>query len=360
MRHEDSPERDELARLLPPPGDPVLPPGRQRVLEEHLMNQLSDAHQQAPEPRRAPARNRRRLALIGVPVALAVAAGVVVVGQQGGGDAGQRPPAVAGDNAQLTETIDQIVFAANAAEPLVPEHDQFIYIHSQVQYYGVSENESGEGTTELESPRSREVWQSTDGDQGWLIEPETPGGMPEEGITLDEVVEDSLSSPSYDFLSTLPTDPERLLELIYEDGLGEGDSPEERAFSTIGTLLRESLLPPDLGAALYGAAGRIPGVMVVDDVTDALGNEGIAVALESETYDERIEWIFDAVDYTYLGERIVAIEGNTVAEPGTLLGWTGVIEQAVVDEKGQRPGDAADSTDSADSADLADSADETA
>ncbi|UED84703.1 CU044_5270 family protein [Streptomyces profundus] len=344
MRHEDTPEREELARLLPSPGNPVLSPDRQRVLEEHLMNEA-----QTPEPRQAPVRSRRRLALIGVPVAMAVAAGALVVGLRGGDDAPGDAPPVAREqpapNAELEETIGQIVSAAHAAEPQVPEADQFIYTHSQVQFIQASEDgETNEPTAELSPLRSREIWLSPDGSQGWLIEPDAPG-MEEEGVELgdEEGLGDSLSSPSYDFLSTLPTDPDALLELIYEDGLGEGDSPEERAFSTIGTLLRENLLPPGLSAGLYEAAGQIPGVMVVDDATDATGNEGIAVALESETYAERIEWVFDQETYAYLGERIVALEGNG-AEPGTLLGWTGVVEQTIVDELRQRPGDATNET----------------
>ncbi|WP_062207707.1 CU044_5270 family protein [Streptomyces sp. NBRC 109706] len=332
MKHQDTSGSEELAHLLPPPGNPMLPPDRQRVLEEHLLNEMNETR--APETHRAPARPRRRLALIGVPVAMAVAAGAVVIGLRGGEE---EPTAEA---TELEQTISQIVLAANAAELQAPEPGQFIYTHSQIQYVEAQlDLEANETTVELSPPRSREVWLSLDGQQGWLIEPDAPGMEDEpEGTELNDALGDSLDDPSYDFLSTLPTDPAALLELIYEDGSGEGDSAEERAFSTIGVLLRENLLPPGLSAALYEAAGQIPGVMVVDDATDATGNDGIAVALESETYAERIEWVFDQETYAYLGERIVALEGNDF-EPGTLLGWTGIVEQTVVDGLRQRPTD---------------------
>lgn len=73
-----------------------------------------------------------------------------------------------------------------------------------------------------------------------------------------------LSDPSYRFLQTLPTDPRALLDMIYAGTKGAGQSPDQEAFPTIGDLLRESIPPPAVSAALYRAAALIPGVTLVD------------------------------------------------------------------------------------------------
>lgn len=323
MTH-DPVDREELARLLPPPRVPELPEDRRLSLEEQLMNEIQTP-ESAPVP---PRRRHRRLALIAVPALAAALAGVLVVGQPG--DDGGREA-----GGQLQATIERIALAATSLDLPVPEPDQYIYVESQVSYLATEHNvTSGETTSHVEELHPRETWMSPDGQEGWLEESRQGDGVEIGGSPA------SLTSPSYDFLTTLPTDPEALLDLIYGDGQGEGDSREERAFSTIGTLLREQLLPPELSAALYEAAALIPGVFLVDDARDAVGNPGVAVARESETYGERVEWIFDAETFAYLGERVVATDREGV-EPGTVTGYTGLTRIAVVDELGERPADGA-------------------
>lgn len=88
-RRREPLDHAELAGLLPPPGDPVLPHDRLTTLEEHLMNEIQQTRSQkaaeaqpqpvimfpAPPPER-PRRGGRRLALVGAAVAVAVLAGV--------------------------------------------------------------------------------------------------------------------------------------------------------------------------------------------------------------------------------------------------------------------------------------------
>ena len=65
-RRQEPLDQLELVRLLPPPGDPVLSDDRQRLLEEHLMSNVTE------DSRRAG--SRRSLALrVAVPVALVAA-----------------------------------------------------------------------------------------------------------------------------------------------------------------------------------------------------------------------------------------------------------------------------------------------
>ncbi|MER5757511.1 hypothetical protein [Streptomyces sp. NPDC002088] len=70
-RRQEPLDHTELARLLPAPGDPVLPDDRQRLLVDFLMNNVT----QDDHPAR-PAHPHRRLAVrLAAPVALAAALG---------------------------------------------------------------------------------------------------------------------------------------------------------------------------------------------------------------------------------------------------------------------------------------------
>ncbi|MFF2520235.1 CU044_5270 family protein, partial [Streptomyces sp. NPDC058086] len=171
--------------------------------------------------------------------------------------------------------------------------------------------------------------------QGWLDE---PGYQPKGGVTLNSDVESSLNAPSYDYLKTLPTDPDALLKKIYKETKGQGNSPDQEAFTTVGDLLGEQLAPAKLNAALYRAAAKIPGVVVVDHAQDAAGREGIALAHVDQQSGDRTEWIFDRKTYSYLGSRGVQVEQADDVKPGTVLEYTAVLERAVVDAQKQRPG----------------------
>jgi DNA-directed RNA polymerase specialized sigma24 family protein len=137
----------------------------------------------------------------------------------------------------------------------------------------------------------------------------------------------SLNDPSYRLLQPLPTDPRALLNLIYKQTAGAGQSPDQEAFTTIGDLLRESIAPPDVSAALFRAAALIPGVTVVHNAVDAAGRRGVAVAF---TFNgERSEWIFDKHTFHLLGELDFV--------DGTLTGKSAIITRAFVDHLGQVP-----------------------
>jgi hypothetical protein len=137
-----------------------------------------------------------------------------------------------------------------------------------------------------------------------------------------------LNAPTFRYLTTLPTDPDLLLLKIYRETWGHGTNPQQEAFTTIGDLIRESVVPPDLAVALYRAAARIPGVTVVDDSVDALGRHGVAVARAEN--GGREEWIFDRDTLQFRGERDVLADG-------TVGGSTAIVARAVVDHAGDVP-----------------------
>ncbi|MET7434551.1 CU044_5270 family protein [Streptomyces flaveolus] len=346
-RHEEPLDHAELARLLPAPGDPHLSRDRHLLLEEHLMNEIQPT---APVP--APSRRAaRRALLIGVPVTATALAGAFAfttltgagAGAGGSGKTAAVPSPVeapvvrieSGSTAQLASTVEHIAAAASARKTPEPGPGQYIYIKSKVSYLTVSHTDADKSKILVEPLHIREVWNSPEGKQGWLNE---PGYRPKGGITLNSDVERSLNAPSYDYLKTLPTDPDALLKKIYEETKGRGNSPDQQAFTTVGDLLKEQLAPAKLNAALYRAAAKIPGVVVVDHAQDAAGREGIALAHVDQQSGDRTEWIFDRKTYTYLGSRAVQVKQVDDIKPGTVLERTAVLDRAVVDAQKQRPG----------------------
>ncbi|MFD9500432.1 CU044_5270 family protein [Streptomyces sp. NPDC060035] len=357
----------EPAALLPAPGDPVLSRDRLTTLEEHLMNEIRQAQDRKaaeaqpqtvallpPQPPEQPRRTgSRRLALAGAAVAIAVLAGAIGVAQLTGQETveaagppeGSVPASVVqvaqGTTEGLSSTVDRISGAAVKEKLPEPRPGQFIYIRSQVSWLSISENaDTGKNETYVQKLHARQVWLSPDGRRGWLIEPGN-GTTSGAGMTLDdegEALEPSIGAPSYDYLKTLTTDPDELLRKIYKETKGQGNGPDQQAFTTIGDLVMEQVMPAELTSALYRAAAKIPGVVVVDDTTDAVGRHGIAIARTDETSGDRTEWIFDPKTFSYLGERTVQMRDVEGVEAGTVTGHTAITERAVVDAMKELPG----------------------
>lgn len=246
----------------------------------------------------------------------------------------------------VPQLLDRLSLAAQGrTSPRAVRPDQYIYIESQS---AVSYPKTVSGKTTLVSrPLSRrQVWMSPDGTKGWLIDPlvdDSPGGetlsLPDENGNTPKA---NLNAPSYDYLTKLTTDPDKLLAKIYKETETMGNTPDQEAFSTIGDLLMESYPPAKLSAALFQVAKKIPGVVVVPDAVDAIGRHGVAVARLDETGGQRDEWIFDRKTGLPLGERSVQVRGNAgeddVITPGTVISTTAITNRSVVDEMKQTPG----------------------
>jgi hypothetical protein len=321
----------ELARLLPDSADSEFPADRQLALKEHLMSEVRLA---VRAPAGTPAPHRRRKLAIVVAAATAVAAAcAVALAQLPGNTPGASPAAV--------RLLARIATAA-AAQPSPPVRDgQFWYIQSWVSGQ-ICDGLTGSNCT-MEKPHERQIWQSVsnlcvtgllreDGQDTPLQDVPGPSsalppghaqtgpGCPEAG---------GVNEPTYRFLQSLPTDPHALLSLIEREMQGQLPRPEE-AFTTIGDMLRESIAPPQVSAALYRAAALIHGVTVVANATDAIGRSGIAVAF---TYQgTRSEWIFSKQTLQYLGERDINVANGSTTDQAAVL------QRAFVDHPGQLPG----------------------
>ncbi|MFG2803902.1 CU044_5270 family protein [Streptomyces pseudovenezuelae] len=318
-----------------------LPAGRHQFHKEQMMVQIrEDLRNTAVTPVRRNPFLRRAVLLPALACALA---GAVVGGLAlTGGDANTSlatGPALttrigAADARGADRLLDDIsLAAADTSEPTVRD-DQFLYIASKVA--STYERTVDDRTTLVSQKlHSRQVWESPDGKDGWLVE---PGTTDEGGITL---AGPNPVSSAYDRLTRLPTDPEALLRKIYKesDAVRDPEVPRDQAaFVAIGDLLVESYPPADLTVALYKAAADIPGVVAVDDAVDAVGRHGVAVARLDEQSGQRTEWIFDKKTYAFLGERTVQVEPNETFKKGTVIFTVAITQRAVVNEMKEVPG----------------------
>ncbi|MCP9945351.1 CU044_5270 family protein [Streptomyces somaliensis] len=324
-------EREQAQGALPAPSYPELPTGRMEARRRHL---LSEVDRQAGARSRRPApRLRRRMVLV-LGTALATGATVVVLGMGTGtsGGPGQVPPATAAS----VRLLERAALAADATPEEKARAGQYVYIKTVGHTSALSENRNGRMALLRES-EDIEQWTSVDGSESTL--------QREEG--KDSVLPGSedggnLNSPTYSFLSTLPTDPEALLKVIRDDaeknhGAGSDSTtgPDQQSFVAIGDLLRSGAAGPELTAALYRAAALIPGVDVVPDAVDAAGRRGVAVARVHA--GERKEWVLDKSTARFLGERTVLLEDSAWGEKGTVVSSAALVASGIVDDAGQTP-----------------------
>ncbi|GIJ72737.1 CU044_5270 family protein [Virgisporangium ochraceum] len=324
-------------------------------MSETQLREMFSRHADTPEPplpprfvadtvdaghRRVRQRRAARAATGGVAAVAALAVAATAVLGPGGSTPGRVPDAIeapraTGSGSATDAPADAVallgrIALASAQRRIDIRDDQFIYEKRQfATQVSVQVNPAGEvaGTSE--------AWTSVDGSKtGWHIMPDKRGqlysgphpGRPEWG----------LSNPSYKYLTSLTTDPDTLLAQIRASVDARPTKPDQRsdrdqeAFDVIGHVLNWSMLPPQLGAALYAAAAKIPGVTMIPLVTDLAGRPGIAVA-RTGPLDDSSTWIFDRNTYEFLG-------GNTRRggkEPGG--GSYAILTRAVVDDVQQRP-----------------------
>jgi hypothetical protein len=334
-------EISELASMLPAPAPGELPAQRARALREHLLTEFTGTRRTAATPpprhriRRAARRPGWRLSRAALAGACAVGAAAAIGGYAlvgGAGAHGGASPAAATLLAKI----------ANAAErqpaPRVRDSD-FMYIRSDVAFASYN----SQNVPTMAKPHERQVWLPVADScaAGLLIEHgqrirlgASPDDSGKAAVSPNQAVKcgtGSLNDPTYRLLQSLPQDPRTLLNLIYAGTKGEGQAvgPDGEAFITIGDMIRETIVPPRTAAALYRAAALIPGVTLVGHVTNAAGQDGVAIAFTGG--QTRYEWIFDPATLQFIGER----DYDTAAHAVT--GDTAILREAFVARAGQLP-----------------------
>ncbi|PWJ03047.1 hypothetical protein DKG34_34820 [Streptomyces sp. NWU49] len=273
---------------------------------------LTAAFRQDTRPERA-VLPRRRMILVGAATAgaLAVTAGIVATlpGDSTRASARKGPQVLsAGASADALELAAATVEKHDSTEP---GPKQWVYEKNTVFVQG--------------KPQSSEEWTRWDG-TGHANLPGTPPAGDVSDFDPDELqvwygpnqeekwkkegYDDRSQRQFYRFLTTLPSDPDRMMKRIREEhatGSVKGETRAQRDWREIDVLYRSVLIPPNVQAGLFRALAKIPGTRVTTGVKDPLGRAAIGVSV---TYTERTpsgwqgkqEIFFDPESYAYLGE----------------------------------------------------------
>ncbi|WP_128379743.1 CU044_5270 family protein [Streptomyces cavernae] len=365
----------EAEELLAAPAEWDLPPSRHLHFKDVLMQQIDRDCAPAQTPARTPAQATspavspmpssptleapapRRVRLprpaVWLPVASAALAGALAVtysldghssapatGTSTGTSTGAATGASGVNSASVT--LGRIAAAAMATDTKPVKDDQFVYVRSLTRM----NQGTFDGPVQLGPLHTREVWMSqvstpVSAGIGWIRESGKGAVMPGQEVPVDsaDAVPAGIDRPTYEWLSSLPTDPDDLLRLLYaRTTVDEGESKDQAVYGKIGDLLRETVMPPANAAALYKAVARIPGVTEIADAVDAAGRHGIGITREDAASATRDEWIFDRKSLAYLGSRsYITKDKRKGARPDTLFGIDAVMQRAVVDRHGEEP-----------------------
>ncbi|MDH6626245.1 hypothetical protein M2271_004062 [Streptomyces sp. LBL] len=333
-RHGD---REEIARLLPAPADWDLPREQYLRHKDLLMHHID--HDQVARTR--PARRLLRPAVLAPATALvlacAVTAGITLTGSDRD-PAGTAATRAATDMQPAAALLNRISDATETRTGLTVRDDQFVYTR-----------EKGNGA-DLTSGKA--VLGPLVDREEWIAQAPGPlrtlGLIREDGETsrINAELGDTdgtpagLGRPTYRWLSSLPTDPDKLLAYLYAKTPDEESRErDQEVFERIGALLG-GMMPPRTAAALYRAAAKIPGVTPAPQARDAIGRKGLGIARDDTRYGMRDEWVFDEKNFAFLGSRSYLTKDTTYGKAGTLLSSRAELEHGVADEAGRRPADA--------------------
>lgn len=294
-------------------------------------------------------RTTRAAATGGVAAVAALAVGGAMMLGGGAAPDGARPPAAAGSHSTAagrpttaTELLDRASLAAYHQNPTV-RPDQFIYQKTLVKsrepapdvdspaLHGDADSNL-RGVKTVQYSETGESWSSADGSRrGWATSPLKAGD--DRRFRTMRVRHPSLDVPTYQYLTTLPTDPDALMRRIDAAAQARADQKPGQQhrltvmrFEVIENVLNVGIVPAELARPLYTDLGRLPGVELVRSATDAAGRKGIGVAITDPDSQIRYMIIFDRHDYRFLGYK------TDDPATGKYLTWSAILAVDVVDQ----------------------------
>ncbi|GII27166.1 CU044_5270 family protein [Planotetraspora mira] len=313
-------------------------------------------------------------AIAGVAVVAGASVVAVNVLAAAPGGSGRAPDVTALPKVTNMSASEVLGRAAQAVTDLKPRNNQFIKVTSQTMYGSFGGHAVGGSDQALPAPpprpdgaatnpateeastefrylyrTKRTIWLSADGRKdgalkvehlkpraypGWPIPKEAYGEAGHtEWLMLPTCgyVPDS----TYTKLKRLPTDAKGMRAYLYS-GPDTKNPADTDAWTRVGDLLRETYMPADQRAALFKAAGTIPGVRVTDNVTDAAGRRGIGVGRVHVGIREDL--VFDAKTFELLGERGTVVDPKTAKAPrGSVVEATARLQVSVEDKAPKAP-----------------------
>ncbi|MFC4016117.1 CU044_5270 family protein [Nonomuraea purpurea] len=305
----------EAAFAEPEPTPQAAATGRARFLR--LAHEAQASRPARPRRGWAAALPIRRVALVGA-MAVMLTGGIIVTQVSLGGSDPHTPGyLIAAPPADAKALLTLAARAAAGQRDTVPSRGQYVYTKVLAQRSLYTKDESG-ATQYTKVLASEERWEAGDVGKPWLSREQSlsaTGPAPrkywDRGI-VDIVHESSRcpGKPVHTRLGAWPTDPVQVRAKIVAD---TGEEPL-RIWRTLQSLVRESVVRPSLGAALYEVAAGLDGIVLIGDAVDVAGRPGLAVAMD-EGNGTRSELIFDRTTYRYLGERTVNIRDSQVELP---------------------------------------------
>jgi hypothetical protein len=273
---------------------------------------------------RADGRRRHRrapLRITALVTAGAIAATFVLVVQ----NLGDASPVAA------AEVFERAAHAAETKPFTAPRPDQWIYTEDRF-----TSSDGGK-------PMTRRTWHQVSGG-GLAIE--IDGEIRRiEGPRKRSDRERQGPFDGYEQLSTLPRDPDALLQWAYQQAKnveGAGLTEDGDVYAIFSGILGDNILPPDLEAGIFRALKRVPGVTV--STVNVFGRRVLSLAQTEDWLRE--ELFLDPKTYAYRGQRGTIVH-NAVIDPAKAGNATGAIKKgstatslriatAIVDKVGER------------------------
>jgi hypothetical protein len=299
-------------------------------LRERLMSGLRDGPRRLwprpPGPARSP-RPPRPPWLAGIAAAAGAAGLAAAVAAVSVSLLGQSPPPAPTLTSILTDAVGHlkavqlladVAAAAGRRPPVIVTGSQFAYFEGLVSF-------GSKGGPAPAQTHLQQVWRpATDLCGGGLV---IEYGQ-RYSLTVRKKCPDYgqlQANPTYRLLRSLPKKPQALLATLRKVKY-PGVPADEAAFFTIGNI-QESVVPPDVSAALYRAAALLPEVTAGPSAYDPIGRPGLEVSFILGGVSE--EWVFDAGTLRLLGE--------TGFSNGVLTSESAILKRAIVDRAGELP-----------------------
>lgn len=142
-------------------------------------------------------------------------------------------------------------------------------------------------------------------------------------------------------LTSLPTDPDELEEVIRERAEPADPPTNVEMFVVVGDLFRQGFVQPELRSALLQVAARIEGVELVGPMTDPEGRPGLTVGIETDHWGwrQRLALIFNPHTFELLAEKHTVLEpvkGVPIEPPITIYSVV-YLESGIVGSTSERP-----------------------
>jgi hypothetical protein len=299
-------------------------------LWERLTSGLRDDPRRTwPRPSRSsqPPRPPRPPWLAGIAAAAGAAGLAAAVAAVSVSVLGQPPPPGPTVTSALTNAVShvsavqlllKVARVAGRPQPVIVTSHQFAYFEGMVSF-------GSKGGPAPAQTHLQQVWRpTTDLCAGGLVI--EYGQRYSLGVTRKCPDHGQLqANPTYPLLRSLPTDPQALLATLRKVRY-PGVPADEAAFFTIGNI-QESVVPPDVSAALYRAVALLPEITAGPSASDPIGRPGVEVSFILGGVAE--EWIFDPGTLRLLGE--------TGFSNGVLTSESAILKRAIVDRAGELP-----------------------